>query len=977
MCKFPIKHNSIMMKIFRLMLVILILQAIVFAMIITWGSTIKQTTENSFDILNERVISRKNYLENEMTQRWSNLLSFEEYVKKELKVFLENDDLSNSSSFLEKISENLVILLRQHNATGIFIVLDDAKDENKAHSGIYIRDMDPLFNSSDNSDLLLERGSSTIARKIGASLNSRWLPKFNLPYEDQASSFYYKPFLAAKEAKNILPRDLGYWSRPFRLSGDDIEVITYSIPLVNEYGGEPYGVIGLDLSIDYLRKMLNYDELANNKKGSYLLAIGDEGKMEFENIISSGPMHKRIIGTEATTRFNDTPEYKDIFVLDENKQVENITYGAIQYLNIYNRNTPFENDKWALIGIVSSNELLKDTKQLKIILIFSFFIQIIIGLIGVIIASRLFTKPITNLINQMRGTNPNNSIVLEKIDIIEIDQLSSAIEYLSNKVADSASRLSRIIEMVNMPIGAFEYIKGEKEAFCTKAFFEILGIKKIKTESGYIDFNIIMGAINNIKKNVELDLDDVYRVEVLDGSIRWIRLITQEDEIKMLGIIEDVTEKTLDKRKIEYERDHDLLTNLINRRAFHQSVGKKLLEENIKVAAFIMWDLDNLKYINDIYGHDYGDLYIKTAANVLSEFTVYNGIVARMSGDEFYVFLYGYHNKEDLRYIINMMMSKLNETELTMPDGDKLKIRASAGIAWYPDDSENYEDLIKYADFAMYEIKNTVKGNIGEFNKKNYRKDSFLLYGKEQLNHFIEEELIRFAFQPIIDAKTGEIFAYEALMRPQLDSLKSPIDILRLAHSQSKLYEIERITWFKVMETFEKLKDSFGEAKIFVNSIPNHILSDKDLLYIENKYGDNLERIVIEIIENEQINERITKKKQQIARAWNCELALDDFGSGYNSEIALLILTPCYIKIDMIIIRDIDKDINRQKLLQNIISYAKGRHIKIIAEGVETKEEMDTVISFGVDYIQGYYIGKPSFKPGEIEESVVREIRGE
>lgn len=123
------------------------------------------------------------------------------------------------------------------------------------------------------------------------------------------------------------------------------------------------------------------------------------------------------------------------------------------------------------------------------------------------------------------------------------------------------------------------------------------------------------------------------------------------------------------------------------------------------------------------------------------------------------------------------------------PTSNRRRSGLLLGITWYPDDAQNYEALLKYADFAMYQIKNSSKGSIGEFSMQSYAKNSFLLQSKEDLNHLIDDRLVRYVFQPIVDAHTGEVFAYEALMRPQLPALSSPLDVLTLARSQSKLYQ--------------------------------------------------------------------------------------------------------------------------------------------------------------------------------------------
>lgn len=204
--------------------------------------------------------------------------------------------------------------------------------------------------------------------------------------------------------------------------------------------------------------------------------------------------------------------------------------------------------------------------------------------------------------------------------------------------------------------------------------------------------------------------------------------------------------------------------------------------------------------------------------------------------------------------------------------------------------------------------------------------------------------------------------------------MKSPFDVIRLAQSQSKLYEIEKLTWFQAMSNFIEKKDYFGDAKIFINSIPNNVLSYEDLKLFEEKFTDYLDRIVVEVTENEQSDDECTRIKQEMVARWGSDLALDDFGSGYNSELSLLILSPKYVKIDMNIVRGIDIDINRQKLLENMLSYAKNRDIKIIAEGIETRDEMDKLIEFGVDYMQGYYLGKPNLIPQSLSSKIKEKI---
>lgn len=418
----------------------------------------------------------------------------------------------------------------------------------------------------------------------------------------------------------------------------------------------------------------------------------------------------------------------------------------------------------------------------------------------------------------------------------------------------------------------------------------------------------------------------------------------------------------LARQRVAYERDYDSLTGLMNRRRFEQMV-RALMHKSQDLAVMVMWDLDNLKYINDTYGHDYGDRYIEEAAKIFSRLQGPDGIVARRSGDEFLAFLTGFTSREEYRRQVEETHNVLTGHCFNMPDGSQMKLGASGGMAWYPDNSSDYNELTLYTDFAMYSVKKARKGGLGEFSRKQYEQDFILFKGQGEFQRIIEERAVKYAFQPICDIKDGKVFAYEALMRPQSETLSSPLDFLRLAREQAKLYQAEKLTWECALESFQRQADG-ADYKLFVNSISNVALAYQDLENLEEKYGDLLKRVVIEVLENDQIEGDTLERFVWLQRRWQCELALDDFGTGYNSEVSLLSIQPAYLKIDMALIRDIHKNRDKYNMVENIISYAKLRKIKVIAEGVECEEEMKALIGLGADYVQGYYMGRPSFEIG-------------
>lgn len=991
--------KSISKKIIISMIAMLMVEVLLFLIIIIYGGTVEQLNQNAFDILNQRVITRKNYLQNDMLQRWSNIedsvQSIDNIIENTMReTGASYEDLSHNqelySLVLSRVSDSVVYMLRKHSVTGAFVILhgkEDPQAEEIQKPGLYIRDLDPETYPNDDSDLMLERSPSSITRESGLTMDTGWTPLFTFRRSDQESDnpgaydFYYQPYQAAVEHPEIGMMDLGYWSQLFTLSADDRQVITYSVPLLAS-DGTVYGVTGIEISLDYLQKQLPYDELLSDKQGSYLLALNTGADLSFTRILSSGPAFTQLFGTQKQIDFHPKALYSSCYSAIKNERLTVPVYGCIQYINMYNSNTPFESQRWALIGIAEEAKLFSFSSNVEITVLTAAVLSLVIGTIFVFSLGIVFTKPISQLVKLVKESNPRNPVKFGKTNIYEIDELASAIEALSANVADSASKLSQIIDMASIPISAFEYLADTNEVYHTRRFFEILQLSGETTQDSYIpadSFQQLMSSISPyIVENDKESGTIIYHLRHDSKYSRWVRLRYLEQNKRVLGVAEDITQETLEKKKIEYERDYDLLTSLLNRRAFHSILSSLFQEpEHLKTAALLMFDLDNLKYINDTYGHDLGDQYIRQMATTLQKSAPPHTILSRMSGDEFYVFIYGYKEKAEIRKEIEHLQSNITSTQFDLPDDTSMRLRASGGIAWYPDDSTSYEELIRYADFAMYRIKNTIKGEINEFDLESYREESYLLHGKEDLNQLIDFELIEYHFQPIVDAKTGEIFAYEALMRSQMSSLKTPAQILTLARSQSKLYQIERLTWFRALKDYSQYTHLPEDYRLFINSISNQALTPQDIDLLEKEYASLLPRVVVEFTEEEKLDEKFLKEKRFCLNRWKSKLALDDFGTGYNGERMLLELHPNYIKIDMSIIRDIHLDKSRQKILQNLLTYSHERHIQVIAEGVESKEEMAYLIRSGIDYLQGYYIGIPQKNPQTINRHLAEEIRRE
>lgn len=533
--------------------------------------------------------------------------------------------------------------------------------------------------------------------------------------------------------------------------------------------------------------------------------------------------------------------------------------------------------------------------------------------------------------------------------------------------------------MASVEIGGYELRFDTGSVFYTENFFSILGIPL----SAELPMNIEKFR-EILKEYTEKNLyktksgsTKLYCIRIPEKGVRYVRMEVKNENWVQIGLVEDVTVPMRERLRIEHERDYDTLTGLYNRRAFKRKseaiFGRR---KKIRHAAFIMLDLDNLKYINDTFGHDWGDEYIRQAGMCLEEGTPKGTLCAHISGDEFNILFYGYESQNAIRKEISKLKREISSRIIRLPNGQEFHLSISGGIAWYPEDSNSLGVMRKHADFAMYQVKQTDKGRIAEFDQKAYEEKYRDSQIRKEFHRFVKEELVTYYFQPIISAKTGKIEAYEALMRANLPILKRPDVVMKIAREEGALREIERMTMFRATEAFADLREKKrikGDALLFINSIASQHMAAKDEIEFNNRYAELQKQIVIEITEEESIDYHALETKKN-ALGFEGAFALDDYGSGYSNEKSLLDLAPKYIKVDLSIIRDIDTDPDKQQIVENIVAYAHKRDMKIVAEGLETPEEIQKVLELEVDLLQGFYLARPEPVPGNINEDALKII---
>ncbi len=428
--------------------------------------------------------------------------------------------------------------------------------------------------------------------------------------------------------------------------------------------------------------------------------------------------------------------------------------------------------------------------------------------------------------------------------------------------------------------------------------------------------------------------------------------------------------------RLRDESDIDQMTRLQNRNRYKEKINAIIKDNANKMGALIFCDIDNLKFINEHYSYKDGDKYIIEVANKLRIFEDNYSVLARPSGDEFVIFIYGFDDLDKMKNYIELKIGEIKSKKFVTSSGIEEKIRFSTGVSTFPLDAVDANHLIRYADFAMNGMKTTSKGELAYFDKVEFDRSIFLISNRGYLDEFLEKELLDFAMQPIVDAKTFEIIAYEALMRPQVDIINTPYLVLQLAKEESKLDKIEKLVMKKVLEKVHINHKKLGNRKVFVNSIADQCLSTEDIEQLYYKYPDEISKLVVEVTEQEYVSESVIKEKIESIRKVGCGIALDDYGAGYSNEFTLLGGLYDIIKIDMNLIRDIDVDLKRQEILKSIIKVSDYSGYKVLAEGVETENEVRVLMDLGVDYFQGYYFGKPNLEIKELSDDVLEKIKG-
>lgn len=459
------------------------------------------------------------------------------------------------------------------------------------------------------------------------------------------------------------------------------------------------------------------------------------------------------------------------------------------------------------------------------------------------------------------------------------------------------------------------------------------------------------------------------KITTENGSFGWsetikVPIYDQHSKIAgTAGMTRDITKRKLAEQKIVHIAYHDELTDLPNRIHFVQHITKLLSLNNCAVA-LILFDLNNFKIINDSLGHRCGDKALIQISDRLKTLVNENTIVARLSGDEF-VIAHNYAKLENSFEKLQAELLQLFEAPVVLKDLN-YNIRASFGISVAPHDGRDHETLLQHADLAMAQSKLYNHKHCVYFIQKFADDLHHKMTLSNRLHQGISKNEFSLVYQPKINSNNNTLIGVESLLRWNIDNKLSvsPAEFIPIAEKNGFIIEIGNWVIKNVFIQIRKWLDK--EISIVPVSINVSAIQLRQPLFIDYLFqqlehyqipGNLVEIELTEGVLMENIEE--TTALLQLIRDKDIAISIDDFGTGYSSLSYLPILPINTLKIDRSFIIDLQNNSDNQKIIQTIVNLAENFNLSVIAEGVETKEELAQTSKCGIHNVQGYYYSKP------------------
>jgi len=462
------------------------------------------------------------------------------------------------------------------------------------------------------------------------------------------------------------------------------------------------------------------------------------------------------------------------------------------------------------------------------------------------------------------------------------------------------------------------------------------------------------------------------RIRCADGAIRWIwarghSLVDEQGGPKrMLGIVRDITKQKQLEDEIKHMAQHDVLTGLPNRRLFQEIIAVEAAQAKRygRKLAILFLDLDHFKDVNDTLGHAAGDELLKEAAAKLRSTIRQRDTLARIGGDEFNVLLADFSKVKDISDVVVKIADCFKTSFLIA--GNEVTVTASIGISIYPDDSEEIESLLRYADRAMYQAKASGRNTYQFYAALNNIRSSERMKLENMLRQALTRKELVVYYQPQVSLDTRRMASAEALVRwrhPERGVLE-PKDFIQAARDTGFISEIDAWVLKSVCEQLRIWHDAgLPPIRITVNlsakgfHSPGFVGIVRDILAATGVSPASLSFEITESMAMSNMDRSIARAHELMELG--VHLSIDDFGTGHSLLMNLKKLFVDKLQIDKSFVQNIATDADDRALISAVTSMARSMSIRTVAEGVETKDQLGFLREAGCEEIQGYLFSKP------------------
>ncbi len=445
---------------------------------------------------------------------------------------------------------------------------------------------------------------------------------------------------------------------------------------------------------------------------------------------------------------------------------------------------------------------------------------------------------------------------------------------------------------------------------------------------------------------------------------------------EVLGLVRDISERKRTEEQIRRLAYCDSLTGIPNRQAFLETLERELNRSKVgnKKFAVLFMDLDAFKRINDTLGHNVGDHLLKIVSERLRETIRPSDLVsrgdqshnlARLGGDEFTILIPDLDRVENALNVAHRVKDAMRRPFLI--DGHEIFVTASIGISLFPEDGDDCDSLLKYADTAMYHAKNCGKNNAKLYSSSLTMQIMSHVKLEVGLRKALKNEELYLLYQPQIEVRTGEIVGVEALVRwrhPERGII-SPTEFIPLAEETGLIVPIgEWVLRTACIQARQWQKSTQRSLRMAVNLSAKQFKDENLTQIVVSALADtglDPRLLELELTEGTLMDDaRATMATLEQLRAIGVYLSIDDFGTGYSSMNYLKRFDVRALKIDKSFICGLPQDSENAAITRAIIAMAHGLKMIVVAEGVETDEQLVMLEEYGCDLVQGFYLGHPS-----------------